>query len=525
MRRLAVAANDREVESVDMKRAENANSILRIMSNLFTFSGPPVQKMRRVSEHSKPSEDAANNYSLLPNRRSTVYIKDASTLCGIDIAVARDYVFPSDDAVAACRTNVEIAKFHGRLDHERLFGIFQVLAGDIQKPGVGPSDQNSLYTARNPLTVTMMEKLYEELCAAKDIQMLAMLSVILLRLAVETPTMVTPSPIARTAHQDYFSFKRNSQMRQSPLSQIWGRHSPSPITGNLVAPPLSSPSSSRGSWSSLFNPTSMRKLITASKSGVPTPFPRAHYSPQSPLTREFKRDSPTQQTTSKSWTDTTKSWSETTDLSSPRNTTLSFSSSGRRGRRPTFSQVVSSSSQPDKKRITVEIFPSMKSQRFMYRLKPPLRRQLEVHIWAYAEMLLAWELPQKRAELLESARLELMSALDASHPSMANMLNSSPLGIARTCAICSQINEPSVEYCSSCGGRLKIESCSICRLPVRGLSHTCLVCLHASHVRCWRTRQDPLCATGCGCDCPESLAGTPITQSPSSMRYNYISVP
>lgn len=159
MRRLALAANDREIDFTDMKRADNAHSILRIMSNLFTFSDQPNQKIRRVSEHSKPSEEASNNYSLLPNRRSTVYIKDASTLCGTDVAVARDYVFPSSNAVSTCKRNVEIAKFHGRLDHERLFGIFQVLASDIQKPGVGASDANSLYTIQNPLTVNMMEKL------------------------------------------------------------------------------------------------------------------------------------------------------------------------------------------------------------------------------------------------------------------------------------------------------------------------------------------------------------------------------
>lgn len=527
MRRLAVAANDREVESVDMRRAENAHSILRIMSNLFTFSSQPGQvgqKVRRVSEHSKPSEDASNIYSPLPNRRSTVYIKDTSILCAIDVAVARDYVFPSSDLVAACKTNAGLAKFHGRLDHERFFGILQVLAGDTQKSGMGHGDRNSSYAIRNPMTASMMDRLYEELSLAKDIQMLAMFSVVVLCLAAETPMLVTPSPMPRTPHQDYFTLRRNSQARQSPISNMWARTSPSPSTGNLVAPPLSSPSSSRGSWSSLFNATSMRKLITASKAGSAVPVSRSHYSPQSPLTKDPKRDSPGQQATSRSWTDPTKSWSDTTDLSGSRHTTLSFSSSGPRGRRPTFSQIVSNSSQPEKKRVSVEIFRDMKAQRCPFRLDPRLRLQLEAHVWAYADMLLAWGLSQKRAELLDATRADLIAAPDLTHSAMANMFNSSPLGIARTCVSCSQINEPKAEACISCSGRLAVEACSICRLPVRGLSHTCLVCLHASHVRCWRNRQDPSCPTGCGCDCPESVAQTPITQSPSSMRYNYISV-
>lgn len=158
MRRLALAANDRDVEALDLKRTENAHSILRIMSNLFTFPHP-AQKVRRVSEHSRPSEDTSNNYALLPTRRSTVYIKDASALCGIDIAVARDYVWPSTEPVLACKRNVEIARIHGRLDHERLFSLFQVLVVDIQKSGAGPADASTLYSIRNPLTVTMLEKL------------------------------------------------------------------------------------------------------------------------------------------------------------------------------------------------------------------------------------------------------------------------------------------------------------------------------------------------------------------------------
>lgn len=111
--------------------------------------------------------------------------------------------------------------------------------------------------------------------------MLAMLSVILLRLAldirkcmIQTAELirsnlinlkaVTPSPISQRVlgHQDYFSYKRHSQIRNSPLSSVWSQASPSPSAGHLVAPPMSSPTSSRGSWSSLFNSTSMRKLIT-----------------------------------------------------------------------------------------------------------------------------------------------------------------------------------------------------------------------------------------------------------------------
>lgn len=120
----------------------------------------------------------------------------------------------------------------------------------------------------------------------------------------------------------------------------------------------------------------------------------------------------------------------------------------------------------------------------MLRLQPSLRRQLEAHVLAFADMLMAWQLPLKRAELLESAHTELIVAPDVSHPILANMVPSplgdylvlyiddSPdmswIGVARTCAVCSYVNEPNLEFCSSCGGHLQVERCTVCRLPIRG---------------------------------------------------------
>lgn len=157
MRKLALAAKDREVESIDFKRAEDAHSILRIMSNLFSFSHP---KARRVSDQSRPSlDEAPNNYALLPMRRSTVFIKDASSYIGLDIGAAQEYVFPGAEPVEAFKRNVEIARFRGRLDHERVFNMLQIFMLEHDKPDsavLGPP----LYSLCNPLIVSMVEKLY-----------------------------------------------------------------------------------------------------------------------------------------------------------------------------------------------------------------------------------------------------------------------------------------------------------------------------------------------------------------------------
>ena len=76
-------------------------------------------------------------------------------------------------------------------------------------------------------------------------------------------------------------------------------------------------------------------------------------------------------------------------------------------------------------------------------MSPEMRGQLVSHVLAYAEMLLAWCLPQKRAELLEAASSEFTGAGIVGqgkelqpirpaerrvHPVIASMLSSSPLG-------------------------------------------------------------------------------------------------
>ncbi|KAJ3559944.1 hypothetical protein NM688_g25 [Phlebia brevispora] len=406
VRRLELAARDREVEATEIKRAEDAHSILRIMSNLFTF---PHQKSRRVSEQSslRPTDELQNNYSLLPTRlRSTVYIKNASLITGTDVEAARQYVFPTTDPAEACRVNADTARLLGRVDHERVFRTLQILLAEDQKSNLPSRQTGTLQSVGNPLALKIMEKLYAELCLDKDIQMLAMMSIVLLRLAAElrNPLRLIETPTTPAAQQrsDYFAFKRNAGYRQSPLSPLWSRTTPSPT-------------------SYLFNANSMRRFISASKSSG-GPLSRTQYSPQSPQIKEFREDAGGAGSAP-------KSWSEAIAVGPLRNS-VSFSSTGHH-RRPTFSQVVSSGPpSEERKRVHVEIAPHMRMQRVIFRLQARQRRQLEIHLWAYADMLLAWSLPQKRAELLHSAGTEL--GMDLAHPVLADMLDSTPLGVLFT---------------------------------------------------------------------------------------------
>lgn len=149
VRRLGLAATDRVLKPVDPKRAEDGDNILRIMTNLLTFS---QQKIRRDSESSKPLDDIPASYSLLPTRRSTVFIANTTHFAGADKKVAVEYIFQSDTLAAVCETNSLIAKEHGRYDHERVFRTLGSLfptpkPGDNMDsvPSFVPSGPNSLF--------------------------------------------------------------------------------------------------------------------------------------------------------------------------------------------------------------------------------------------------------------------------------------------------------------------------------------------------------------------------------------------
>jgi hypothetical protein len=130
VRRLGLAATDRLVKSVDSKRAEDGDTILRIMTNLLTFSH---HNFRRDAEQSKPFGGIAQNYSLLPPHRSTIFINNTTDTAGADKKVATDYLFEADSLSAVCEKNALIARQHGRYDHERVFRILSTLVPTSQQ--------------------------------------------------------------------------------------------------------------------------------------------------------------------------------------------------------------------------------------------------------------------------------------------------------------------------------------------------------------------------------------------------------
>ncbi|KAH8096852.1 hypothetical protein BXZ70DRAFT_944805 [Cristinia sonorae] len=517
VRRLSLAANDRDVDYPDTKKTEDANSILRIMSNLYSFSH---QKVRKFSENSRPSEDVPNNYSLLPTRRSTVFIKDASSVLGLDIESAAEYVFPATHPHDWCARNAEIARHTGRIYHQRIFTMLQVMILDGTSKEDGEKERPEL----TPLMMKVVEKLYTELLSNRDMQMLAMMAIMLFDLTsgevsiesnplAELPLLTPSSPLASL---DYFSIARRlNSHKETPSLPPWSHHSPSP-TPQSAAPTLSSPSSSRGSWSSLFTTSNMRRLMSGMQKEEepihrpPRPQPASgQRSPHSSMPSQFsavrmnRKSSPLSVQQGSSWS----------DVSTPAKS-VSFTSAGFMSK-ATFSQVVSA----DRKRVVFEADPRFDMHRKQFfALEPLLRAQMICHILAYADMLSAWQLPQKRAELLKSVDKDAPSGIPPSI--ISAVFDSAPLGVIRTCKRCGLNNQLGIDTCVSCGARLSGERCTVCRLPVRGLARTCLLCLHDTHVKCWEQRlaashralfRPQWCASGCGCECSpaERIAYTP----------------
>lgn len=132
VRRLGLAAKDKTMAPVDPRRADDGpDNILRIMTNLLTFS---QHKFRRDSEpKQKPLDEIPANYSLIPMRRSTVYIMRHVDVARADKSVAAEYLFEGQSLSHVCDENAKIATSQSRYDHARVFRVLQSLFPHSEK--------------------------------------------------------------------------------------------------------------------------------------------------------------------------------------------------------------------------------------------------------------------------------------------------------------------------------------------------------------------------------------------------------
>lgn len=139
-----------------------------------------------------------------------------------------------------------------------------------------------------------------------------------------------------------------------------------------------------------------------------------------------------------------------------------------------------------------------------------MQARLEGYRLAYAELLHRLQLPQQRAQVLKLTRaadeksnqaiIRLASGIEED---LGTKRGSQPhLALALACLQCkTSIDDRFAAYCSKCRTRQKTASCGICHMPLRGLTETCLECLHTSHLDClqeWRL-EETMCPAACGC--------------------------
>ncbi|KAI0300131.1 hypothetical protein B0F90DRAFT_1725223 [Multifurca ochricompacta] len=343
VRRLALASHDTRVSVGDTQRGEGDN-ILHIMTNLLLFSR---LKQRRPSEQSRPLDEIPANYSLLPTHPMTVFVRDGTSITDLGQELAGEYVFDASTPSEACDKNANTARKHSRKDHEDFFVTLGLLLASN-------SDFYPSAWSANALAYSFIKQMYEIFAQEKNIQMLAMLAVVLLKMhrpsapsrESSTTHAVThrAALVRQTLSDGYLTFRSWKDGRGQSRSPTWVHPASSPAA-NFPSVSLSS-MSSRGSWSSLFNTGNVRQLIGNSHdtakdnghtetegdpAGIPVPGNRSRkFSDiESPRARPAKPDSPLRLSPAPRLL---------TDVSIARSPG-SAPETAAQGRRPTFSQV------------------------------------------------------------------------------------------------------------------------------------------------------------------------------------------
>ena len=126
VRRLGFAAKDQRLE-VDFRQPGDGDHTLRIMTNLLTFSQLRLQREYALETMENPVNDQANNVSMIPTRRSTVFIKVSSDVSLARRKVAAAYIFQAGTLEDLCLFNAKVAREHGQFAHERMFRTLQSL--------------------------------------------------------------------------------------------------------------------------------------------------------------------------------------------------------------------------------------------------------------------------------------------------------------------------------------------------------------------------------------------------------------
>ncbi|KAH8828328.1 vacuolar membrane protein [Flagelloscypha sp. PMI_526] len=420
MRLLSLAQPERTL-GIKRQVASQNTTFFGTMTNLFTYSSSPAYMVGSDTLAERDNMDSRDtNPSLVPSRRSTVYLTNTISLIGPDRTVAVDYMFSHTSIHILCEMNAEVAQRYGRFDHER---IFKTLA-PILNNGSHGTEHDLTFPFGCPAPYVSVPKFtifrYNDLAARKDVQMLAMLSSIILQVIQKSGAIVPSakegihpivSPIvhkglqhAQTGSPDYFNGGK-PHTSHSP-THPWSVSPSSPLGQSN---PLSTSNSSRGSWSSLFNAAPVRQLISNVQdlteglvtpaevlsnlspdlaNSIPVPIRGRSFRGGSPGARGVPRRNSSFSTSSSQVASVSRSWQESSMKVTPVG-----------ARQKASLRVTERRIQPRRRQIT---FHSEDTPPIPYLFDEYFRLQCLGHIRAYADILFGWRLYGKRLELLNS---------------------------------------------------------------------------------------------------------------------------
>jgi len=188
---MAAIDRDRRMDSLPQSSGDN-DTTTRIMTNLLTFSHRQRKRHLSTAASTGSIPTPNSNYAKVPvlTRRSTVVIEGPTDPVFARRKVAEAYVFGCNGESVGdiCETNAKIAHEHGQWSHERVWRILRGLFPASAINGARPSKVahkiiDSLYAVVLSIIprADLLFNRYKEYCASHDVQMLAMLGIILLK--------------------------------------------------------------------------------------------------------------------------------------------------------------------------------------------------------------------------------------------------------------------------------------------------------------------------------------------------------
>ncbi|ORY26858.1 hypothetical protein BCR39DRAFT_560289 [Naematelia encephala] len=497
-------------------------------------TGPLLKAMSELSRLENPHQRAIRIKRRLRRHEALLAPVQAGSTCTIHNVSALGY--PDAHLAKLYSTSVEsnlyLAFERKRLDHAQIWATLQGLLTEPPPPySRHPPLVRDVDAARREREIwergiarkkLVLDKIFATLIHNRDVQMLALVSIILL---IHTQNAHIPprneTSVHRSPEQDYFTLPRVSSQQNTQITTTPTRHR----SLTSMSPGFASYRTS--GWSQILNPSSisLRGAITPrdrtsfgdlpfaktpsgmsieeSPSGLPIPkrdSPRIKDRPRHP---QMASASPTLPLAPQKSASSVQLGSDSGPTgSSGFASRISFVARSDSPRRH-FTQGVSSvaESEGGKRKICSVRIEVLQDETPDPSLLPQeMRPSCEGWKIAYADFLLRFGLLGVRAEVMQYRFVDKTPVeVLALRPKEISE------GLQTVCVSCAGTGT----ICSNCARKINKPICTLCRLPIKGLAMCCHKCYHRTHASCRRTSTTRSCPS-CPCECTYGFPLLPI---------------